>query len=119
MSALVFTGSVDKHIILEDLMYSVTQILDQMDDVTWFLVGGSALGAIRDGGCVPGDDDSDVGIIGGDDVLERIFRELRKKLPKQFRIEVCVGPRKRLEEGESNMDIDKLTLIFRINLRYF
>jgi len=44
--------------------------------VTWFLVGGTCLGIVRDGDYILGDDDVDVGILCNKDELLKLFGKL-------------------------------------------
>ena len=58
-----------------------TQICDQLQ-LKYFLVCGSALGAVKYGGFVPWDDDVDVALFRDD--YERFCKEAPALLPKQF-----------------------------------
>lgn len=58
-----------------------TQICDRLQ-LKYFLVCGSALGAVKYGGFVPWDDDVDVALFRND--YERFCKEAPALLPKQF-----------------------------------
>ena len=58
-----------------------TQICDQLQ-LKYFLVCGSALGAVKYGGFVPWDDDADVALFRND--YERFCKEAPALLPEQL-----------------------------------
>ena len=65
---------------IEALEY-LTQILDR-NNIKYFLLAGSCLGAVRHKGFIPWDDDIDIGIFNED--YDRFETVLIQELPKQF-----------------------------------
>ena len=65
---------------IEALEY-LTQILDR-NNIKYFLLAGSCLGAVRHKGFIPWDDDIDIGIF--NEGYDRFETVLIQELPKQF-----------------------------------
>jgi len=64
-------------IFLNKMIKHVTQILDEYD-IIYFADGGTLLGAIRDKGQIPWDDDIDLGVIGQEDFFIKLPNALQK-----------------------------------------
>ena len=64
--------------LMYQMMYDVNRILNA-NDIMYFAEGGTALGAVRNRGIIPWDDDLDIGIMNTD---KKRFLELKKVLRK-------------------------------------
>lgn len=51
----------DEHAVLYQALESVTEVLKDKQ-IPYYLIGGSAIGAVRDNEIIPWDDDIDLGI---------------------------------------------------------
>lgn len=76
---------------LRKLQHELTDTLNvfaqycQEHDLTWFLISGSALGALRHGGFIPWDDDLDVGMLRPD--YERFLECAARDYPEEYVVE--------------------------------
>jgi len=71
------------HEILRDLLYTIDDACRQ-ENVSYFLEGGTTLGAVRHHGFIPWDDDVDIGIWGRD--YPAFKRAMEKHLPEYYRL---------------------------------
>lgn len=83
--SVVFAGPRERTIV--DMLSAVAQVLED-SRLTYFLDYGSALGALRVRGVLPGDYDADIGVLHSD--YARVAAVLRQKLPAW--LEVCNLP---------------------------
>lgn len=82
-----------------ELLKVVKHFLNE-NNVIWFLEGGSALGAFRNGKIVPHDDDIDIGIYGDEHKFIEIFKKLQKCLPSNIECRLTTSYCKKIEVYE-------------------
>lgn len=65
------------------VLREVVQVLDELD-VTYYMQGGTMLGAVRHKGFIPWDDDVDLGIPRAD--YERLLKQVSERLPEDLEL---------------------------------
>jgi len=95
--------------------------LFQQYDISFFIEGGTALGAYRKGEMIPHDDDFDYAVIGTEELLIDLEKKLLNKLPKEYKVRMVTTYCKKLEIYEpkfgktmldKNTDFNNITVDF-------
>ena len=73
----------DVQVIIWDIMKYLKDYLEK-NNITYYMLGGTLLGAIRHQGFIPWDDDIDIGIPRGE--YEKFINEISKKLPEHLEL---------------------------------
>ena len=77
--------------ILETYVLETAVVFDK-HNITYWVDYSTLLGALRDGGPMPGDYDGDMMLLGDEREMKRAFLALKAELPTQLRVEVCYLP---------------------------
>lgn len=77
--------------ILETYVLETATIFDR-HNITYWIDYSTLLGALRDGGPMPGDYDGDMMLLGDEREMKRAFFGLKDELPTHLRVEVCYLP---------------------------
>ena len=63
----------------------VKDLLNSMDPKPiWFIEAGTLMGAYRNGKMIPHDDDFDMGLLGDEDELDRVYDYLNDRINERF-----------------------------------
>lgn len=75
----------------------------------WFIEAGTLMGAFRNGKMIPHDDDFDMGLLGSDEELDRVYNYLKKRIDKPYLIRKITSYCKKVEIYNPESGVFNLT----------